>query len=55
MYHEAMRQCPESRKDEFLLPLNKLNLKPGDLLIDLPSGGGYLHRYFPRECTGTLS
>ncbi len=47
MYHSAMALYPDARRDEFLLPLKKLNLKPGDLLIDLPSGGGYLHRYLP--------
>ncbi len=42
MYHDAMALYPEARAMEFQHPLAELNLQPGDTLIDLPSGGGYI-------------
>ncbi|MCV6590311.1 MAG: class I SAM-dependent methyltransferase [Marinobacterium sp.] len=49
MYHEAMLHWPDARQQEFTLPLSLLNLQPGDYLVDLPSGGGYLQRYLADE------
>lgn len=49
MYHTAMQRYPDVRRQEFLIPLSKLNLHPGDRLIDLPAGGGYLQEYLPAD------
>lgn len=49
MYHDAMAQYPQARAMEFQLPLAELDLQPGDTLIDLPSGGGYLADYISHD------
>ncbi len=41
-YHKAMRDFPQARKAEFGLVVQYLNIQPGDVLCDVPSGGGYL-------------
>lgn len=46
-YDAAVRAQPEARGDEFRLPLQRLGLVPGERLLDLPSGGGYLAPYLP--------
>ena len=48
-YHNAMTQFPEARNQEFELLIDKLNLSDGDKLIDIPSGGGYLHNYLDKD------
>lgn len=49
-YHQAMRRWPAARCDDFRLPLQWLALRPGERLIDVPAGGGYLRRYIPDSC-----
>lgn len=44
-YHAAMKLAPQARAREFELALEHLELKPGQALIDLPAGGGYLADY----------
>lgn len=46
-YAHAMARWPETRRDEFLLPADRATLKTGDVVVDVPAGGGYLERYLP--------
>jgi len=46
-YDAAVRTDPEARGEEFRLPLRRLELAPGEWLLDLPSGGGYLAPHLP--------
>lgn len=48
-YHQAMEQIPDSRKEEFQLLFNKIQLNPGDKCLDFPSGGGYLGGFLPEN------
>lgn len=44
-YHEAMQQFPDARNEEFQHMQRLLARAPSNVVIDAPSGGGYLHRY----------
>lgn len=44
-YHEAMSQCPDARKTEFEIPLTLAEVREGEVLVDFPSGGAYLHAH----------
>jgi len=46
-YHEANSLIPWARKKEFGAILDGLEFRPGQLVIDMPSGGGYLQQYLP--------
>ncbi len=46
-YHRAMLEFPEARNQEFREIVRLVNLKPGEVLCDAPSGGGYLLPYLP--------
>jgi SAM-dependent methyltransferase len=46
-YHAAMRCCPEARAEEFRQLFTHHPLRAGERLVDVPSGGGYLHRFCP--------
>ena len=48
-YHEAMRLAPLARKKEFEIALSGAEIVDGDVLCDLPSGGGYLADHLPRD------
>jgi len=48
-YHEAMRRYPHARDREFNALVDRINLSAGSLIVDMPSGGGYLRRYLPKE------
>ncbi|GGW75734.1 class I SAM-dependent methyltransferase [Alteromonas halophila] len=48
-YHAAMDALPQARKHEFRRPLELLNIAPGQVLIDLPAGGGYLRHFLPED------
>jgi len=48
-YHEAMARCPQARREEFLIPLDLLELSDGDVLADFPSGGGYLRDFLEAD------
>jgi len=49
-YHRAMQLWPEARANDFLLPLQWLVPQPGERLLDVPAGGGYLRKYLPDGC-----
>lgn len=44
-YHEAMRRFPRSRDREFAQILDVAGLLRGEVVVDMPSGGGYLRHY----------
>lgn len=46
-YHRAMAECPRARDAEFRAVLEPFAGRPGGLLCDLPSGGGYLAEHLP--------
>ncbi len=48
-YHQAMEKYPDARNLEFILPLNLCGVQSGHVLVDIPSGGGYLQRYLPED------
>lgn len=49
-YHRAMARWPEARREEFTLPLAWTALLPGERVVDVPAGGGYLRHYLPADC-----
>ncbi len=49
-YHRAMERWPEVRREDFLVPLRALDPRPGEAIVDVPAGGGYLQRYLPPSC-----
>jgi SAM-dependent methyltransferase len=58
-YHGAMAAQPEARRAEFERLFDVAPVEPGQTLLDLPAGGGYLSGYVPagvsisaRELTG---
>jgi hypothetical protein len=44
-YHLAMQLAPEARRLEFEALFSAQPLNPGEVLFDIPSGGGYLDDY----------
>jgi SAM-dependent methyltransferase len=46
-YHEAMTRQPHVRDDEFRAILAAAQVQPGETIVDMPSGGGYLRNYLP--------
>jgi SAM-dependent methyltransferase len=49
-YDHAMQRWPEARRDDFAVPLGWLEPHPGEVVVDVPAGGGYLRRYLPQGC-----
>ena len=47
-YHQAMREWPTARDNEFHQTVAMAEPRPGHVLVDVPSGGGYLTRYLPK-------
>lgn len=45
LYHQAMMEYPLARQKEFELVVDMLDLSPGLVLCDVPSGGGYLENF----------
>lgn len=45
LYHQAMTLCPLARAEEFHHVLRLADVKQGDILCDVPSGGGYLKQF----------
>ena len=41
--------CPDARRQEFDLAIQAVRLKRGDVLCDMPAGGGYLQQHLPSE------
>jgi len=50
-YHRAMHRWPLARRDDFLLPLSWAGIEPGERVLDVPAGGGYLRRHLPDGCS----
>lgn len=48
-YHDAMAIEPTARDEEFLNAVRLLDLSDGEVLVDFPSGGGYLQQYLPES------
>lgn len=46
-YHLAMRTFPDARDREFETILSCADIRPGMVVADIPSGGGYCGRYLP--------
>lgn len=44
-YHAAMLEFPDARRREFELILGQLDARPGQVVCDLPSGGGYVRGF----------
>ena len=58
MYNQAVKESPHARKEEVMPILNMLELSENDILIDLPSGGGFvswgISEYLQSSITKTL-
>jgi SAM-dependent methyltransferase len=44
-YHEAMSAVPDARLNEFATILDIANPAPGEVICDMPAGGGYLQKH----------
>ena len=49
-YDRAMQRWPDARREDFQVPLGWLDPKPGETIVDVPAGGGYLRGYLPESC-----
>ena len=49
-----MRTAPHARDTEFRIPLELAELQDGDVVLDFPSGGGYLRRLLA-DCGKTVT
>jgi len=49
MYQKAMNLFPEARRLEFEIPLSICQPEAHDIIVDLPSGGGYLSDYLENK------
>ena len=45
LYHQAMREYPDVRVNEFQSVIREAGIAPGMTVVDVPSGGAYLSRY----------
>ena len=45
LYHQAMREHPDARINEFQSVINEADIAPGMTVVDVPSGGAYLSSY----------
>ncbi|MGH1485283.1 MAG: class I SAM-dependent methyltransferase [Cellvibrionaceae bacterium] len=48
-YHQAMTTWPETRRNEFDIAVKLANIKDNNIIVDIPSGGGYLSDFIPSE------
>ena len=48
LYHQAMVSFPKARNAEFSAVFSKVPLVGGELIVDVPSGGGYLEAFLKR-------
>jgi SAM-dependent methyltransferase len=46
-YHRAMTLYPDARREEFRLVAQLAQVEHGQIVCDLPSGGGYLNDFLP--------
>ena len=44
-YHSAMCSAPGARRREFEIALEMADVQPGQVIMDIPSGGGYISRF----------
>lgn len=49
-YHEAMQRWPRAREREFELIVEEGRIAPGEVVCDVPAGGGYLRHALPDGC-----
>ena len=54
-YHEAMRRYPHARDREFNALVDRIPPIAGSLIVDMPSGGGYLRSYLPKDDTQLIA
>jgi cyclopropane fatty-acyl-phospholipid synthase-like methyltransferase len=52
-YHAAMTGFPAARDEEFAQIISMADLRDGDRVVDIPSGGGYLRSRIQRDITLT--
>ncbi len=50
-YEQASRASPRARTEEYRRAVELAAPEPGDVVLDLPSGGGYLRPYLPPRTT----
>jgi SAM-dependent methyltransferase len=48
LYHQAMTLYPQARAEEFHHVLRMADTKDGDVVCDVPSGGGYMRSFVDR-------
>ncbi|MGB5053655.1 MAG: class I SAM-dependent methyltransferase [Nitrospirales bacterium] len=51
LYHQAMTLYPGARAEEFFHIVRMADMKDGDIVCDIPSGGGYLRHFVDRTTT----
>jgi len=51
LYHQAMTLYPSARAEEFLHIVRMADMKDGDIVCDIPSGGGYLRNFVDRTAS----
>lgn len=51
LYHQAMTLYPQARAEEFHHIVRMADIKDGDSVCDIPSGGGYLRGFVPRTAS----
>ncbi|WP_447963849.1 class I SAM-dependent methyltransferase [Nitrospira sp. Ecomares 2.1] len=51
LYHQAMTLYPSARAEEFFHIVRMADMKDGDIVCDIPSGGGYLSNFVDRTTT----
>ncbi|MFN3713789.1 MAG: methyltransferase domain-containing protein [Alcanivoracaceae bacterium] len=49
-YEQAMRSFADARREEFEQLIQRTRVKAGDVVVDVPAGGGYLRNYLPPDC-----
>lgn len=50
-YDRAMRLLPSARSAEFAQVIARADVRPGQVVADVPAGGGYLRRFLPAGVT----
>lgn len=46
-YDQAMKQVPDSRREEFMAVVEEISGLEHGLVLDVPAGGAYLRKYLP--------
>ena len=54
-YHLAMQEEPLARVNEFKLVLDRIQLNDGDVLCDIPSGGGYIRNFIDNDKANVIA